>query len=176
MLTFLGIIAGIIAVLLIVAAVTPKGYSLQRIIVINKPVDEVFDYIRFLKNQDYYNKWVMTDPHMKKIYTGTDGTPGFIYAWDSEMKNAGKGEQEILSITPNRELKYEVRFIKPFAGIAPSYINTEALPDGTTQITWSFSSKMPYPMNLVMLFMNMENMLGKDMTTSLNNLKENLER
>jgi len=175
MLTILGIIAGIIVVLLIVAAISPKGYSLQRTTVINKPVADVLDYVKYLKNQDHYNKWVMTDPGMKKVFTGTDGTPGFIYAWDSEMKNAGKGEQEILSITPNQELKYEVRFVKPFAAIAPSYIKTKALTDGTTNVTWGFASKMPYPMNIVMLFMNMEAMLGKDMDTSLNNLKRILE-
>jgi len=160
MLTFLAVIAGITVVVLIVAAISPKGYSLQRSIVINRPVAQVFDYIRHLKNQDHYNKWVMTDPNMKKTFTGTDGKPGFIYAWDSEMKQAGKGEQEILDIIPDKELQYEVRFIKPFAGIAPSYIATDALTDNVTNVTWGFASRMPFPMNIVLLFMNMENMLG----------------
>lgn len=175
MLTFLEVIAGIIAVLLIIAAISRKGYSLQRSLVINKPADVVFDYVKYLKNQDHFSKWVMTDPDMKKTFTGTDGVPGFIYAWDSEVKNAGKGEQEILSVTPNQEISYEVRFIKPFTGIASSYLNTDALTDTSTNVTWGFASKMPYPMNIVLLFMNMEDMLGKDLSISLNNLKQKLE-
>lgn len=176
MLTLIGVIAGIIAVGLIIAAFAPKGYSLQRSIVINRPVAEVFDYVIRLKNQDHYNKWVMTDPNMKKTFIGTDGMPGFIYAWESEMKQAGKGEQEILSIVHNEKLRYEVHFIKPFAGIAQSYISTNAITENETNVTWGFASKMPYPMNIALLFMSMETMLGNDMNLSLNNLKIILER
>ena len=87
------VILGLVALVLIVAAFTPKKYSLSRNIVINKPRAQVFDYIKHLKNQDQYNKWVMADPNMEKKYSGTDGTVGFIYAWDGNKK-AGKGEEE----------------------------------------------------------------------------------
>ena len=117
----------------------------------------------------------MTDPNMNKTFTGDDGMPGFIYAWDSEMKQAGKGEQEILSIVPNQELRYQVRFIKPFASITSCCITTNTLTENETKVTWSFAGKMPYPMNIALLFMNMENMLGNDMDVSLNKLKNNLE-
>lgn len=50
MLTFLGVIAGIITVILIVAAISPKAYLLQRNILIDKPVAQVFDHVKFLKN------------------------------------------------------------------------------------------------------------------------------
>jgi hypothetical protein len=35
---------------------------------------------------------------------------------------------------------------------------------------------MPYPMNLMLPFMNMEQMLGKDLQDGLNNLKVVLEK
>jgi len=35
---------------------------------------------------------------------------------------------------------------------------------------------MKYPMNSMLLFMNMDNLLGKDMETSLQNLKTLLEK
>jgi hypothetical protein len=35
---------------------------------------------------------------------------------------------------------------------------------------------MPFLMNAMLLFINMEKMLGKDMEVSLNNLKELLEK
>ena len=41
---------------------------------------------------DYYSKWVMTDPNKRMTYTGTDGTEGFAAAWDSNIKQAGKGD------------------------------------------------------------------------------------
>ena len=36
--------------------------------------------------------------------------------------------------------------------------------------------QMPFPMNAMMLIMNMEKMLGADMEISLNNLKQILEK
>lgn len=42
--------------------------------VIDKPRQEVFNYVKFIRNQDAYNKWVMTDPAMKKDSKGKYGT------------------------------------------------------------------------------------------------------
>jgi predicted small secreted protein len=82
-------ILSLIALMLIVALFLKKEYNLHREIIINKPVKEVFDYLKHIKNQDRFSKWVMTDPDMKKTYKGTDGTVGFVYAWDSTNKRAG---------------------------------------------------------------------------------------
>src|SRR5476649_899486 len=95
----LAIILAIIAIPFIVAIFKPEEYVIEREIVIKRPKADVFNYVKLLKNQDHYSKWVMTDPSMKKSFTGTDGTVGFIYAWDSENKQAGKGEQEIIKLT-----------------------------------------------------------------------------
>jgi hypothetical protein len=35
---------------------------------------------------------------------------------------------------------------------------------------------MPYPMNIMLVFMNMDEILGKDLETGLNNLKGVLEK
>ena len=50
------------------------------------------------------------DPDMKKTYRGTDGTVGFVSAWDSEKDDVGKGEQEIIKITDGERIDYELRF------------------------------------------------------------------
>jgi hypothetical protein len=170
-----GVVVGLIAVLLMIAAFTKKDYSIQRNILINKSVGEVFHYIKHLKNQDHYSTWVMTDPNMKKSYTGTDGTTGFIYAWDGN-KQAGQGEQEIVKLEDGKRMDLEIRFIRPFAGIAQTPFITESTSPDQTKLTWGMSSSMKYPMNIMLLFMNMDNLLGKDLETSLSNLKRVLER
>ena len=40
----------------------------------------------------------MMDPDVKRTSKGSDGTAGFITYWDSQVKNVGKGEQEITQI------------------------------------------------------------------------------
>lgn len=99
------VVAIIIAIPLIAALFIDKDYAIERSITINKPKQDVFDYIRYIKNQDNYSKWNMLDPAMKKTYTGTDGTVGFISAWESTHKNVGVGEQEILKITEGERIE-----------------------------------------------------------------------
>lgn len=170
----LGIIVALIAALLIVALFIKKEYVIKRSITINKPKQEVFNYVKLLKNQDHYSKWVRQDPTMQKNFRGTDGTVGFVYAWDSKDKNAGKGEQEIMHITEGEKLEIEIRFIKPFEGVAKAPIITESVSDHQTKVTWGMEGKNKYPFNLMNLFMH--DMLGKDVDTSLAMLKDILEK
>lgn len=167
------IIACIMAIILIAPLFIKKDYVIQREILINKPRQEVFDYVKFLKNQDYFSKWVMTDPHMKKEFRGKDGTVGFVYAWDGNKK-AGKGEQEITGIKEGERLDIEVRFIKPFESTANTPMTMVRVAENQTKVIWGMNGQSKYPFNMMNLFM--DSMLGKDLETSLVTLKNNLEK
>lgn len=173
LITILLILVGIIALLLIIALFARKEYNVHSEITINAPRQKVFDYLKQLKNQDNFNKWVMTDPDMKREFKGTDGTIGFIYGWNGNKK-AGEGEQEIKSLEDGKSIKTEIRFIRPFAATAYSNIATESVSNDQTKITWSNISAMKYPMNIMVSMI--EKMLVKDMDTSLSNLKNILEK
>lgn len=169
-------LAILIAIPLIVALFVKKEYAVEREITINKPKQEVFDYVKFLKNQDNYSKWAMMDPAMKKEYRGTDGTVGFVSAWDSNKKDVGKGEQEIKQITDGERIDFELRFLKPFEATDFAYMTTESSGDNQTKVKWGFNGKMNYPMNIMLVFMDMDKMLGQDLETGLTNLKTVLEK
>jgi uncharacterized protein YndB with AHSA1/START domain len=171
--TILCVVASIIALLLIIALFTKKGYNTNSEIIINAPRQRVFDYLKQIKNQDNYNKWVMMDPNMKREFKGTDGTVGFIYAWNGN-KQAGEGEQEIKAITEGKNIDMEIRFVRPIAGIAHAKMTTESLSDNQTKVTWTTAAPMKYPLN-IMLSMIVK-MLEKDMATSLTTLKNILEK
>lgn len=165
----------IIAIPFIVALFVKKDYAITRDIIINTPKQIVFDHIKFLKNQDDFTTWATMDSNMKKTYTGTDGTPGFISAWDSENKKVGKGEQTIIKIMEGNSIESQLHFIKPFEGFADAKMSTESVDSNTTKVTWNMSSSMKYPMNLALLFMNMEKIIGDDFATGLSNLKNKME-
>ncbi|TSJ38550.1 SRPBCC family protein [Mucilaginibacter corticis] len=171
--TIVSILAGIIALIMIIALFMKKGYKTYSEIIINAPLPKAFDYIKQIKNQDNFNKWVMVDPDMKKDFRGTDGTVGFVYAWNGN-KQAGEGEQEIKAITEGKNIEMEIRFIRPFAGIAQAEMTTESLSDNQTKVSWSTASTMKYPIN-IMLPMIVK-MLEKDMAASLTMLKNVLEK
>ena|SRR5476651_856177 len=133
-LTILAAIAGFIVVLLIAGLFIKKEYSIEQEIIVDKPKQAVFDYIKMVSNQQNYNKWWMRDPDAKKTFTGTDGTPGFIASWDSNDKHAGKGEQEILKISDGERIDHEIRFERPFKGVAYSYQATNTIPENQTNV------------------------------------------
>lgn len=170
-----GILIGLIILLLIIAAFSRKDYIIKRQIIINKPNGEIFDFIRYLKNQDHYNKWWTMDPNAKKDYIGKDGTVGFIAYWDSQNKQAGKGEQEIKELTDGERVDIEVRFIRPFTGVANVVMRTDMITNIQTKVTWSMSGIYKYPMNIMLVIMNMDKILGRDLEISLNKLKDYLE-
>ena len=165
-------LATVIGAALIAALFIKKEYFLKKDIIINRPVDEVFNYVRLLRNQDFFSKWVMTDPSMKKNFKGVDGTVGFVYAWEGNKK-AGKGEQEIIGIKPNEEIDIEVRFVRPFESTAKTPIYLERISQRQTKITWGMQGASKYPLNLMNPLMG--GMLQKDLEVSLNTLKNNLE-
>ncbi|MEJ1221932.1 SRPBCC family protein [Sediminicola sp. 1XM1-17] len=168
-------LAVVIAIPLIAAIFVKKDYSVEREILINKPKEVVFDYIKHLKNQDNFSKWALMDPDMKKTYEGTDGTVGFVAAWESDNDDVGKGAQEILKIAEGNRVDYELRFFEPFESTALAYMTTEEIDANNTKVSWGFSGSMDYPMNLMMVFMDMEKMIGDDFDEGLKNLKEELE-
>jgi hypothetical protein len=57
-----------------------------------------------------------------------------------------------------------------------AYMTFDSITDTTTLVKWGFNGSMPYPMNLSLLFMDLDGMLGKDLDQGLANLKTILEK
>src|SRR5262245_14759159 len=99
----------IVVVILIVALVTfgglffltyttPTEYTVTRDTTINKSQEEVFAYLKMLKNQNEWGPWFKKDPTMQQEFHGTDGQPGFVASWKGNSET-GEGEQEIKKVT-----------------------------------------------------------------------------
>ena len=165
------LLVGIIVLALVAALFVKKEYTIERDIVIEKPRQTVYDYIKYLKNQDQFSVWADMDPAMKKEYRGTDGSVGFISAWESKNSNVGKGEQEIKKLQDGFRIDTELRFVKPLESTSYSFMTTEDHQDIYTKVKWNFNGKMNYPMNLMILLMDMDKAVGKDLQAGLDNLK-----
>ncbi len=168
-------IVSLIVIALVAALFVSKDLNVNKEVVINKPKQQVFDYIKQLKNQNKYSVWAKMDPNMKTSFTGTDGTVGFVSAWEGN-KDVGKGSQTITNIVDGDKLETDLKFIEPWESTAKAKMTTISVNDSVTKVSWGFESKMAYPMNLMKLFMNMEKMLGDDYEKGLANLKSVLEK
>ena len=104
------VLVSIIALLLVTGLFVNGEYAVEREVTIKKPKQVVFDYVKFLKNQNQFSVWAKIDPAMKTEFRGEDATVGFVSAWDSENPDAGKGEQKIVKIDEGNRVDYEIHF------------------------------------------------------------------
>jgi len=167
------VVAGIIALLLLIAVFMKKEHYVKREIIIQAPRQKVFDYVKLLKNQDTFNKDAMTDSDRKKEFKGTDGTVGYIYSW-SGNKNAGVGEKEIKNIIEGKRIETEIRFVKPMAATASIVMETESITGDQTKVSWSNAGTLQYPLNIMIPVL--EKSVAKGMDSSLSTLKDILEK
>jgi hypothetical protein len=173
LLTILVIFGILVLLFFLLAILTSKAMVIEKNIVIKRPIEEVYSFLRLAKNHEKFNVWTLMDPQMKKEYRGVDGEPGCVYAWDSTNKSVGAGEQELKRLEANKRIDYELRFIRPMPNKADARFILDSFSPDQTRVIWGFYGQMGFPMNaLKSIFVNM---LGKQLYQGLENLKKVLE-
>lgn len=169
------ILGALIALVLIAALFVSKRMDYEKSVLINASIDKVWQKTNTLAKMDKWSPWDEKDPNIKKETSGVDGTPGAKQSWKSEVKNVGEGSQTIITVKEPNLLETKLEFVKPFKSVADAYVKlTET--NGKTTVTWGFKSTMPYPMNLMKLFMNFEKSMDGDFGYGLNTLKAICEK
>lgn len=169
------ILGGLIVLILLVAAVVGTKWSFEKSVQINAPVDKVWSNTNSLHAINTWNPWLDRDPNLTQQYTGTDGTPGASYAWDSPQKNVGAGNQTIVSVKDRSEFNTQITFIRPFAGKADAWVYLTTAGNSVT-VTWGIASSTPYPMNIIKLFGVIQKNMDRDFTKGLGLLKSLCEK
>ncbi len=170
----LGIVS-LIIVLLVAAVFVPKTYTVSVSETINKPKQEVFDYVKLIKNQEKYSVWVMQDPNSVLTYTGTDGTVGFKAGWNSKDDNVGEGEQQITKIVDGERIDVDLHFKRPFEGEQKAATIVKEVSPTQTLVTSEFYGNAPYPFNLFSVCVG-KGIIKDAQTQNLKNLKAILEK
>lgn len=168
------ILVALVVILIVLAVVAPKNYHVKRTIIIRKPLPEVFEYLKFIRNQDQWSPWSQKDPNMTRTSEGVDGQVGFINRWEGN-REVGTGEQELVRIVENDRIESHLRFFKPWKSESDAYLVVKVADETRTEVIWGFSGVNKIPANIFMLFFNMDKAVGKDFDQGLINLKERLE-
>jgi uncharacterized protein YndB with AHSA1/START domain len=168
-LKIIGIILLVVILFILIAGVfVSKTVHLEKEITINAPRDTVWNYVSSLQGQLKWSPWPERDPDIQASFDGQEGAVGSVYRWKGN-KDVGSGNQTITKIEPGR-VETHLNFIEPFSGQADAFVNlTEA--GAGTKVTWGFDSRYPYPMNVMLLFINMDELIGKDYNAGLEKLK-----
>ncbi len=82
---------------------------------------------------------------------------------------------EIAEASPPSKLAVKLDFLRPFKAHNIAEFTLEPKGD-STNVTWAMDGPSPYVTKLMGVFVNMDNMIGKDFETGLANLKAVAER
>jgi hypothetical protein len=175
------IIAGIavvlaiaIAIVLILAATKPNTFSVLRATTVKAPPEKIFSLINDFHQWGTWSPYENKDPAMKRSYSGAASGKGAIYGWDGN-KNVGSGRMEILDTSVPAKIVIKLDFFKPFEGHNTAEFTM--LPQGeATNVTWAMYGPAPFMSKVMQVFMNMDNMIGKDFEIGLANLKSLTEK
>lgn len=167
-----GIVVLLIIVVAALAFTMPTHVNVTRTTTIDAPSDYVMDHVNNFAQINAWSPWMDKDPEMTSSLEGEDGTVGAKYSW-SGNDEVGKGEQTLTEISEGKVVSH-LHFITPYEGEADA-TTTFSEVDGMTEVSWAYDSEMPMPMNVMGLFMDMEDMLGPDFQQGMDNLKALVE-
>jgi len=162
------IILGLIVALLIISALLPNSFNVEKSTVINKPISAVMSRIANLNDYALWNPWQQSDPTATKSITGTPGAPGHKYAW--EGKKVGVGALT-LNQMDDRNIHFDLEFFKPWKSKAKDNWHFESVGSNETKVIWQNSGQLPWPVARLMGPMISKG-LNKQFVEGLNNLKK----
>lgn len=169
----IGIVCVLIAAFVVVAAIQPDDYRYERSATINAPAPLVFEHVNDLQKWQAWSPWARMEPEAKTSFQGPIAGPGAILKWDGNK--TGQGTMTILESRAPEFVKYQLDFVKPFAGTSHSEITLR--PEGNqTSITWSMYGKNDFMGKVMSLVMNCEKMIGTEFEKGFANLKEIVEQ
>jgi hypothetical protein len=167
------IVAIAIAGVLLYAAIQPDNFRIERSAAIKAPPEKIYPHISELRTWQQWSPYEKKDPNMKRTFSGPASGRGAAYAWEGN-KEVGEGRMEVLEATPSN-VRIDLQFLKPFE--ARNVANFSLRPKGdTTTVTWSMEGRQPFFAKVMCLFLNMDDMVGKDFAVGLANLKAVAEK
>ncbi len=169
LLTILGVVAAIVAVILVIAATRPDSFRVERSISIKAPAERIFPYIDDFHQWTAWSPWEKIDPALKRTYSGAPSGKGTIYAWEGNSK-VGSGRMEIRESSPPGKILINLDFMKPME--AHNIAEFTLVPKGdTTDVTWAMYGPSPYLSKVMQTFFSMDKMVGGSFAEGLANLK-----
>jgi len=171
--------AAALAVVLMMAASKPDAFRVQRGTTIKADPTKVFSFINDFHNWAAWSPFEKLDPDMQKTFSGAASGKGAVYEWKGNNK-AGAGRMEILeSSSPSTaapgKIVIKLDFLKPFEGHNTSEF-TMSPRGNSTDVSWAVYGPSPFMMKIMHVFVNMDQLMGKDFEAGLANLKALSER
>jgi K+-transporting ATPase KdpF subunit len=159
-----------IAAVLVFALIKPDTFRVERSLAMTAQAGDIYPLVADFRRWTGWSPYEGRDPAMKRTFGGAEQGKGATYAWDGN-NNVGAGNMEILDASTPSKLRIKLDFERPFEGHNTAEFTF--VPQGdATLVTWSMYGPAPFMSKLMQVFINMDNMIGKDFEAGLANLKK----
>lgn len=169
---FVYVFVALVLAFLIIAALLPGTYNIEKISFIKSPQEKVMSRVGDLNYYSQWNPWQQSDPTASSKISGIAMKPGHKYEWVG--KKVGIGSLTLLDID-NKHIHFQLEFIKPFQSKAKDNWLFEPWGDGETKVTWQNSGAFPWPIARLMGPMISKGLSGQ-FVKGLENLKTLCEK
>lgn len=160
----------VVAGFLILVAMQPEGYRVQRTAKIAAPASVVFEQVNDFHKWEAWSPWAKLDPAMKTTYEGPANGKGASYHWVGNS-DVGEGRMTILESTPSSKIVLKLEFIKPFDSLCET-IFTFVPEDGKTDVRWEMTGSNTFISKVMQVFVSMDKMVGGDFEKGLESLRK----
>jgi uncharacterized protein YndB with AHSA1/START domain len=166
-------LAAIIVGLLIVIAMQPAEFRVERSATIPAPPEEVFAQVNDFHAWKEWSPWAKLDPQSKETYEGSEAGTGAIFKW-SGNNEVGEGMMTVTDSQPNELIRIKLDFIRPFAATNTAEFTFK--PEGDqTRVTWSMFGQNTFMGKAIHLVMDMDKMVGGNFEQGLAQMKSAVE-
>ncbi len=167
-------LAVVIAVFVVVVALQPSEFRIERSVVIAAPAAEVFPHTNDLRKMQEWSPWKKLDPEAKYIFADPSAGVGATMSWAGNSQ-AGEGRQTITESRANEYVGIRLEFLKPFESVCATAFTLK--PEGNrTTVTWSMSGTNGFISKAFCLFMSQDKMIGEPFAEGLASLKALVEK
>lgn len=166
-------VGALIVGLLIVIALQPSKFHVERSQQIAAPASDVFAHVSDFHAWHAWSPYEKLDPTMKRSFSGASSGEGAKYAWAGNDK-VGEGRMTIEKAGAPSQLSIKLEFIKPFE--ATNQATFSFSPSGTgTRTTWAMDGENGFLGKAMCLFVGMDTLVGADFERGLASLKALVE-
>jgi hypothetical protein len=170
----LGGIAVLIAGFLVIVALQPADFRVERSATMRAPAQAPFAQVNDFQNWRTWSPWEKVDPALKRQYEGPRAGTGAVYAWQGN-KDVGEGRMTITESRPGELVRIRLEFFKPFPATNSAEFSFKPAGDSTA-VTWTMTGQNNFIARAICLFVDMDKMVGGMFEQGLTQMKTVVER
>lgn len=161
-------LAAIIVIFLIVVALQPADFRVERSATLAASPAALFAHVNDHHKFAVWNPWLKLDPNVKNTYSGPESGVGAVCSWQGNSE-VGAGASTIIESKPGELVRFKMDWKEPMEGTSTVDFTFKPAGDKTV-VTWAMYGQNGFMGKAVSLFMDCDKMCGPQFEKGLADL------